>query len=233
MNEKERLDKIEWTRRKSGFDLILGKYTIKKAFELAIGPRILDVGCGDGTLTKLIAEHFGDVVGVDGSKKKIQLAQELVPNAEFQVCLFEDFETEEKFDSIMMIHILEHIDNPILCFEKARKLLKPEGCVIVFVPNALSLHRRIGKLMGLIETCYKLTSDDLIVGHKRSYDMNSLIKDLETGGFTVDRTGGVFLKPLSNKQMESWNGKICDALYEIAEELPEYSSPIYVRGILK
>ena len=231
MSEKERLENIGWSRRTEGFEIVLGRYIMKKTLELAKGPRVLDVGCGDGSLTKILAENFDNVVGVDGSREKIRLAKETVLGVEFHESLFEDFETRDRFDSIMMINLLEHVEDPILCVEKARNLLKPEGRVIVFVPNALSLNRRIGKLMGIIESYYELTSNDLNLGHRRSYDMNILIKDLEKGGLTVNRRGGVFLKPLSNKQMESWNGKICDALYEIAEELPDYSSTIYARGV--
>ncbi|GAH41342.1 unnamed protein product, partial [marine sediment metagenome] len=195
--------------------------------ELARGPQVLDVGCGDGSLTKVLAEHFENVFGVDCSREKIRLAKETVPRGEFHESLFEEFETRDRFDSIIMINFLEHVEDPILCFEKARNLLKPEGRVIVFVPNALSLNRRIGKLMGLIESCYELTSKDLSVGHKRFYDRCSLIRDIEKSSLCIIEIGGIFLKPLSNKQMESWDEAIFDALYEISGELPDYCGLIY------
>jgi len=220
-----------WTREKGGFEFILGQYIMKKTLELARGPRVLDVGCGDGSLTKVLVEYFENVVGVDVSREKIDLAKEAVHGAEFHESLFEDFETKYRFDSIIMINILEHVEDPILCLDKARKLLMPEGCVIVFVPNALSLNRRIGKLMGLIESCYELTEKDIRVGHRRFYDASSLGKDILESGLVINEIGGLFLKPLSNKQMESWSYELCDALYSIGEELPDYCGLVYARAI--
>lgn len=233
MVERERLEKIGWIRGADGFEQILGKYIMKKTLELATGPRILDVGCGDGLLTKILAEHFEYVIGVDGSEEKISLAKKIAPQVEFHTSLFEDFEAVERFDSIIMINILEHIDDPVLFLEKAKNMLNPKGRVIIFVPNALSLNRRIGKLMGLIENYYELTPNDIKVGHRRFYDRDALIRDIEESGLRCYEVGGIFLKPLSNKQMALWDDSIFDALYEISAELPDYCGLIYVSvGVL-
>lgn len=228
---KKELDKIGWVRAENDFEVILGKLIIRKTFELASGPKVLDVACGDGSLTKLMTDHYPSVVGVDGSKDKIELARRNAPEARFYVSMFEDFDTDEKFDSIVMINILEHVEDPAEFLWKARSLLLPCGEVIAFVPNALSLNRRIGKIMGIIGDHYELSENDLNVGHKRFYDRIDLMSDFLDGGFdSVDEIGGILLKPLSNKQMESWNTDIVDALYVVGEELPDYCGLIYARA---
>ncbi len=225
------MSSLEWTRRKGGFDKILGKYIMKKVFELGRGSLILDVGCGDGFLTKEIARHYDKVVGIDGSADKINIARQYAPEVEFHVSLFEEFEYDMEFDSIIMINILEHVDDPILFLKRAKDFLNPDGEVIVFVPNALSLNRRIGKAMGLIKSYYELSERDLAVGHKRFYDKDKLRNHIIRSGLKISEEGGVLLKPLSNSQMESWKPDIIEALYEVGKELPDYCGPIYVRAV--
>jgi len=231
MSEKERLEDIEWIRSDDSFEIILGKFILRTAFELMKGPRVLDVGCGDGFLTKEMARRYDKVVGVDGAKDKIEFARKNAPEVEFHTSLFENFEYYEKFDSIIMINILEHVDDPVYFLKKARELLTPHGEVIIFVPNALSLNRRVGKAMGIIKNYYELTETDLAVGHRRFYDRDNLVRDFLEAGFKPEDVGGVLLKPLSNKQMESWDLEVIEALYVIGEELPDYCGLIYVRAV--
>lgn len=226
----EELDKIGWVRAEDNFEMTLGKFIMWKIVELVQGPKILDVACGDGSLTKIMTEHYPSVVGVDGSKDKIELARRNAPKARFCVSMFEDFDTDETFDSIIMVNILEHVEDPVEFLKKAKTLLNSVGVVVAFVPNALSLNRRIGKAMGIIRSCYELSENDLKVGHKRFYDREKLVGDFLDADFGMIETGGVLLKPLSNNQMESWNNDIVDALYVVGEELPDYCGLIYARA---
>ena len=145
--------------------------------------------------------------------------------------MFEDFNIDERFDSIVMINALEHVEDPRVFLKKAKSLLNRGGEVVAFVPNALSLNRRIGKIMGIIEDHYELSANDLAVGHRRFYDRDKLVRDFLEAGFKPEDVGGVLLKPLSNRQMESWNPDIIDALYEVGKELQDYCGPIYVRAV--
>jgi hypothetical protein len=82
--------------------------------------------------------------------------------------------------------------------------------------------------MGLINDFYTLTPSDRAKGHRRIYDGDKLRADLEAAGFTIEKLTGLFLKPLSSKQMESFDLNIIDALYKIGKELPAYCSSIMV-----
>jgi hypothetical protein len=95
------------------------------------------------------------------------------------------------------------------------------------VPNAVSLNRRLGKAMGLIEDCHGLTESDLKIGHRRMYDLPALRSELEAAGFTIVDAGGMFLKPLSNAQMMTWDAEILDGLYALGNGLPELCTEIY------
>ena len=72
------------------------------------GPlRILDVGCGAGLMTGHLT-RYGSVTGIDFSSAAIEVAQRLVPEAEFQVRDAADL-PDGPFDLITMFDVLEHI----------------------------------------------------------------------------------------------------------------------------
>jgi len=225
----EKLDKIRWTREQNLFERKIGVYILRKLFELAKGPRVLDVACGDGYLTNFMADHYGEVVGVDGSAEKIQLARMRESKASFHVSLFEEYESDEPFNSVLMVNFLEHADKPVDCIRKAKSLLARNGEVVAFVPNALSLNRRLGVAMGIIRSPYELSEADHRVGHRRFYDRKKLAGDFLRANMTPT-VGGMFLKPLPKVQMASWSLELFEALYAVGEELPDYCGLVYVRA---
>ena len=72
----------------------------------------------------------------------------------------------------------------------------------------------------MIDDYYEVTPADMEKGHVRLFDAASLRQLFVEAGFTVKDLTGVFLKPLSNAQMESWAPELCEALYEVGKELP-------------
>jgi SAM-dependent methyltransferase len=246
-----RPETIRWRRETAPFEMSLMKYQLKKLLDLGKGRSTLDLGCNDGLITKELCKRFSRVVGIDASQAHIERARRRVPEATFYTSRIEEFESDEVFDTIYLINILEHLDNPVEVLKRVKSWLSPDGYVIIQVPNALSFNRRIGQKMGLISNLYELTSQDIEIGHKRFYDLQSLEQDIIASGLRVESTGSIFLKPFSNPQMEwfinseawnqglrgwggedktvDWREKLCDALYEMAKELPQYSGPIWTR----
>lgn len=214
----------------SGFEKTLMKYKILEIKKFCRGKNLLDIGCGVGTLTKALSLMFDSIVGIDGSKIKIQKAKRnnSAPNIEYLNMLFEEYNPSDKFGFIVSTNVLEHIDNPRFFLKKTKALLSQGGRVAMTVPNALGLHKRIGKAMGLINDFYQLTKEDIKKGHKRIYDSKMLRNEFLSAGYKIEHIGGILLKPLSHKQMESWDLKIVDALYEVGRELPEYCSSLII-----
>lgn len=230
---REELDKIaEHFSEEFGFEATLQKYKIAEIGKFIRGDRMLDVGCGVGAMAKAFQNRFKQIVGIDGSDVKIKKATQWnsAPNIEYKLTLFEDYQPDFKFDCGISTNVLEHVDNPVSFLERIKEWLNPGGQVIMTVPNALGLHKRIGKHLGVIDDFYKLTEADIGKGHLRIYDRDLLQKDFEAAGFTVSYLGGILLKPLSHKQMESWDEKVVDALYEIGLELPDFCSSLIIVG---
>jgi 2-polyprenyl-3-methyl-5-hydroxy-6-metoxy-1,4-benzoquinol methylase len=225
------LDEIanDWSEEE-GFERTLLAYRIKEVLENCRGNKLLDIGCGVGLLCDAVSSRMKLVVGIDGSSKKIDRGRQFIksPNVMLVNSLIEDYNPNDHFDTIVMTNILEHIDNPVGTLKCIKDWLASDGICIITVPNALALHKRIGRHMGLIDDFYTLTPSDKAKGHRRIYDADKLRSDLEAAGFTVEKLTGLFLKPLSSKQMESFELNFIDALYKIGKELPAYCSSIMV-----
>jgi 2-polyprenyl-3-methyl-5-hydroxy-6-metoxy-1,4-benzoquinol methylase len=142
--------------------------------------------------------------------------------------LFEEFEPPRRFHGIVMARALEHLEEPVALLTKMRNWLEPGGRLHVVVPNATSLHRRVGVAMGLLDRPDALSERDVKYGHRRVYDAKLLREHLTLAGWTVERLTGIFLKPLSNAQMAAFAPDLLEAFFEVGHELPDYCAELYV-----
>ena len=195
-DEKQRQDMFPWSRTTfhSEYNKYLAYYKVISCLENSKGKTLLDMPCGDGLLTKMFTEKFERVVGVDASAAHIKAARELLPNVEFHECLIENLDIEEKFDSVFMLDVLEHVIDPLELLRKAASFMKDDGVMIVHVPNANAINRKLNVIMGSLVSCDELSPFDLnIAGHRRSYTLDSLEKEVKEAGLKVTSVGGIFL----------------------------------------
>ncbi len=100
------------------------------------GKVVLDAGCGTGELPYLIAKKGAKrVIGVDYSEEAIAVARKTykLPNLEF-IC--DDIaRIKGKFDVITTLGTIEHTDDPLHVLKQLKKMLKPQGSLIVTCPN--------------------------------------------------------------------------------------------------
>ncbi len=96
--------------------------------------KILDVGCGSGSLLKECQQVGWTVQGIDPSKDAIAVAKEKY-GLDLIEGFFESHQFNEKFDCIVFIG-LEHMQNPMECLKKAYECLNPGGAIFYEVPNA-------------------------------------------------------------------------------------------------
>lgn len=198
------------------------------------GDNCLELGTADGESTQYLFPRFARVVAVDGAEHFVEFVKkrfrEQVDAGAFEVhlSLFETFETEERFDVVLATHILEHLEDPVGFLRRAKRFLKPDGVLIAMVPNAGSLHRQVAVKMGLLETPQSFNPQDIQLGHLRIYYPEELRADIEAAGLEVVEQGGIFLKPLTNKQIqETWTQEMMDGFYELGKEYPEIAAETY------
>ena len=198
------------------------------------GDSVLELGVGDGEMTQHLANHFSDYTIVDGSKLHLEQTIEKMRGLGMEGIktehgLFEDYQPNRKFDAIIMAHILEHLKDPVALLNRAKDWLTDSGRFFIAVPNANSLHRHVGVKLGMLERSDSLNEQDRIVGHCRVYSPDLFREHVRSAGFTIIKFGGLMVKPLSNRQIESqWPKEIIDAFFALSEDFPELCSEIYI-----
>ena len=182
--------------------------------------RVLEMGYGTGLVTGELLARGVPIEVLEGSPKLCAVARETHPGLAVHEALFETFAPSEPYDAVLALHIAEHVDDPIGLFTVVREWVRPGGAVVVVVPNAESLHRRLAVRMGLQTRLDDLSPRDHLVGHQRVYDLAGLRRHLEAAGFQPEEEFGYQLKTVPNSMMAGWPESLLASLVDISEELP-------------
>lgn len=195
------------------------------------GERILELGVGDQIWTPKLVDRFPDVTTVDGSSELLRtMNQKISKKSWTPVCsLFENYKPEQKFDTVIATYVLEHVDSPAQILQKARQdWLKDGGRIVITVPHALSLHRRLAIKMGLISFYNELSEADKRTGHKRCFTYDEIQKLIENAGLRLVEKKGMFTKIMPNSFLVQCSDKQLSGMFELGLELPiEYASTIF------
>ena len=134
-------------------------------------PRILDVGCGTGA-NLLMLSKFGDAEGVDVSEDALAFCRERgLANVKLGAAEALPY-NDGTFDLVTALDVVEHLDDDLAGLREMRRVLRPGGRVLLFVPTFMFL-------WGL---------QDDVSNHRRRYRMPELQRVLEQAGFEVERT---------------------------------------------
>lgn len=192
------------------------------------GPLGLELGPAEGEMTRFLVEDFEQLVTVDGSRELLAQIPDR-PNLRKVHSLFEHYQPEQRFNTIVMEHILEHVDDPVGLLRRAASWLAPGGRILAGVPNGNSIHRLAAVKMGLLQHPCELNERDHTLGHQRVYTSATLRADIEAAGLAVSQSGGVYFKPLSNRQIQDhWSEGMIEGFYELGKDFPEHAAELYM-----
>ncbi|HSN68850.1 MAG TPA: bifunctional glycosyltransferase/class I SAM-dependent methyltransferase [Thermoanaerobaculia bacterium] len=145
-----------------------------------VGDRVLEVGAGTGTMTRFL---YGRELVVAAEKEtpyldRLQNAFRRRPGIEVQPLDMDSLADSSKlaayrFDTVLLINVLEHIRDDAGALRKAREIVVPGGTVIIYVPGGQSLY-------GML---------DRGVGHQRRYEREGLETLLREAGFELVEIG--------------------------------------------
>jgi 2-polyprenyl-3-methyl-5-hydroxy-6-metoxy-1,4-benzoquinol methylase len=190
---------------------------------------VLEMGPAEGVMTELVASTGKAMTVVEGSALFCDSLRQRLPQIRVVQALFEDFDPEDRFDNIIMGHVLEHVQDPSDILTRVRHWLKPGGCIFAAVPNARSLHRQAAVIMGLLSREDEMNEMDRHHGHRRVFNPESFRSAFTQAGLRVDVFGGYFLKPISNGQIESyWTPDMIEAFMQMGERYPDIAGEIYL-----
>jgi 2-polyprenyl-3-methyl-5-hydroxy-6-metoxy-1,4-benzoquinol methylase len=163
-----------------------GDARVRKIYDFVEGDKILDIGCGDGTISAHLLGRNKEVAGVDISKKAIVTARKrgidaCVCNVESQDLPFKS----HYFDCVIAGEIIEHLFDTDAFIDKCKRVLKKNGVLIITVPNCASLRARISLLLGRQPAWVEYRAEGG-AGHIRAYTLKALVRQLEEHKFKVE-----------------------------------------------
>jgi trans-aconitate methyltransferase len=139
-------------------------------FERHLGAEVLEVGCGSGNFTVLMAARGHNVTAIDVEPDYVARAKRRLagyPNARVSVGEVGALVWRQRFDTVVALDVLEHVADDGAVLARLAAALKPDGKLVLKVPAARWLHTRM---------------DDAL-GHRRRYDRASLAAKLRSSGF--------------------------------------------------
>jgi 2-polyprenyl-3-methyl-5-hydroxy-6-metoxy-1,4-benzoquinol methylase len=108
-----------------------------------INSKILDVGCGAGDTLVLLKEMGWKTYGLEIDKQAVSIAKKRGLTVRLGTYKELSAFPNNYFDTVRLYHVIEHLDNPLLCLKLIRNKLKKDGEVILGTPNYLSLASKI------------------------------------------------------------------------------------------
>jgi SAM-dependent methyltransferase len=161
-------------------------------------PRVLDLGCGQGHLTERLRSAWpqAEFSGLDYSVSAIDYAAEHFPDIDFVVADAQWLPyAEDYFDIVVCNNIWEHVPAPLVVLAGIRKILKPNGKLIISTPSRYQFHNLVRVSLGKqVEMNSPL--------HVTEYSVGQVTEMLRFGGFRVEKA---FSKPLP-REIRSLSG---------------------------
>ena len=133
------LHKFNPTRIKYIKENIINNFKLKNKFRPLSGINILDIGCGGGLLSEPMSRMGANVTGIDASVKNIKIAKLHSKKNKLKinyVCSSpEKIKVKKKFDVILNMEIVEHVEDIDFFLKSCSKLLKKNGLMFVATIN--------------------------------------------------------------------------------------------------
>ena len=219
------------------FDRRMYDYALRTFAPHIASGSALEVGCYGGEFTLKLANLFADLTALDAvfqpleasglfDKSRVKFVWEKIEDVDFG---------GKTFDNIFLMHTLEHVDDPQAVLAKLKSLLALQGRLFVLVPNAQALSRRVAVVRGLLPNASFVPTWEAKVGHRRVYDLESLMTEVAQAGLREVDSGGVFVKPLCNAQFDKAMERqdivdeaYMEACYQLSEALARLCASVYV-----
>jgi|TARA_B110000438_G_scaffold301535_1_gene356691 2-polyprenyl-6-hydroxyphenyl methylase / 3-demethylubiquinone-9 3-methyltransferase len=120
-------------------DNIIDNFKLKSTNKPLKNIDILDIGCGGGLLSEPMCRLGANVTGIDASKKNIEIAKfhskKNKVNIKYMCSSPESLKIKKKFNVILNMEIIEHVDDINLFIKKSSDLLKKNGLMFVATLN--------------------------------------------------------------------------------------------------
>ena len=196
----------------------------------------LELGSFKGDFTRRLTPKFDDITCVEVSDEAINAAKnEFGDKVKFVNALFEEATLPEKYDNIILTHVLEHLDNPVSVMKRINdEWLSDNGRFFLVCPNANAPSRQIAVKMGLISHNNAITPAEAEHGHRITYSLDTLERDARAAGLKVVHRSGIFFKALANFQWDRLlntdiiSEEYLQGCFQLGQVYPDLCSSIFL-----
>src|SRR5262245_37842496 len=131
--------------------------------------RMLDLGCGDGTVLWLAREDGWEVQGVELFPEHAKLVHESL-GFEVEVSDITAYQgVQQAWDCVVLTHVLEHLPDPVGALIKIRGLLKPGGVGVLEFPNIDALDARLRRMLDRLRIHRRQYARTYVPGHVQEF----------------------------------------------------------------
>ena len=118
---------------------ILNDFKITHSHTPLKGLNILDIGCGGGLLSEPMARLGANVIGIDASSKNIKIAKHHLKKSKLNIKYYnaspENFKYKSKFDVVLNMEIVEHVQDVNIFINQTAKFLNKSGIMFIATLN--------------------------------------------------------------------------------------------------
>jgi ribosomal protein S18 acetylase RimI-like enzyme/SAM-dependent methyltransferase len=197
---------------------------------------LLELGSFKGDFTRRLLPFFSDITCVEASDEALAAARERAGSGVRWVhSSFEAAELPQRYDHIVLTHVLEHLDDPVGLLRRINTQWLAEGGRLFLVcPNANAPSRQIAVKMGLISHNSAVTEAEAAHGHRRTYDLDTLEHDAVSAGLRVAHRSGIFFKALANFQWDRLlqtdivSPEYLEGCYQLGKQYPDLCASIFL-----
>jgi ubiquinone/menaquinone biosynthesis C-methylase UbiE len=158
------------------------------------GEQVLDLGCGDGWMTGEIARLGAQATGIEVAEAALERAIRRHPDIAFGLAAIDGALPldDNRFDAVWSSEVIEHVADTGRWLSEVRRVLKPQGRLLLTTPN----HSRLRLLVAGIELYSEPLGD-----HLHLYSRRSLRELLHEFGFTEIEISGAGGPPLARRTL--------------------------------
>lgn len=215
---------------------VMHPYMIRSFQPFFLQGSLLELGSYKGDFTRRFVEHFDDITCVEASESAILEARNCLGNrVQYVHSLFEKAKLPKRYDNIVLTHVLEHLDDPVLVLKRINdEWLAENGRLFLVCPNANAPSRQIAVKMGLITHNSAVTPAEAEHGHRCTYTLDTLERDAVAAGLKVVHRSGIFFKALANFQWDRLlqtdiiSEEYLEGCYKLGQQYPDLCSSIFL-----
>lgn len=176
------------------------------------GTTWLDAGCGTGTFARWLAEQGCEIEAVDAAAEMLRVAREIASKSSPVLPItFRQVESIQalpfpanSFDGILCSSVLEYVPDPHACIEELRRVLRVDGLLLVSVPSARSIVRKLLRVGHACTAIFGQPWPKYLSFSKHQYSVSEFRCLLQAHAFTPEKSlafGTPLARPFSSSEI--------------------------------